>query len=218
MLRFTKSLKEPAGVLLMRSPRSRHPQCCWPCPMNVGCQRHSITTKSNNPFHVLGVSPSSSFRTVQKAFVKLAMEHHPDTAASGKKQDAAINFVRIRQAFERIRDGGRSYQNGDDCSDEHGSETPSWTEDDFLKWFNDQTGLRLTSQQRRELVHLYRSRVPGGRYDGPSWDLARRLVAYQDAFLKKSQQRGRSSTSHGFNANNKTRPPKKSNLRRKRRR
>jgi hypothetical protein len=54
----------------------------------------------------------------------------------------------------------------------------------FLEYFFQQTGLRMSPSQRRELVYLHYTRIPGGgRYDGPSWDIARRLAAEQDVFL-----------------------------------
>ncbi len=143
----------------------------------------NITSRSNNPYLILGVPPSSSFSTVQKAFVKLAFQYHPDTA--GK---VSADFIRIRQAFERIRDAkqsGKSLEQVDDTPSDH-----SWTETDFLNYFHRQTGVRLTSDQRRELVHLYRNRVTGGYYGGHSWDLARRLVSEQDAFLRNMQGGG----------------------------
>lgn len=143
--------------------------------------RRMTTGRCNNPYQILGVSPSSSLQTVQKAFAKLAFQHHPDTAGT-----VSAEFIRIRQAFERIRN---AKQTGTSLEHEE-QKSPrghSWTEADFLNYFHRQTGVRLTSDQREELVHLYRSRVQGGYYGGHSWDLARRLVAEQDAFLRTMQ-------------------------------
>jgi curved DNA-binding protein CbpA len=160
----------------------------------------STRNLSDNPFRVLGIPPNSSMETAQSAFIKLAIQHHPDTNEGDEK--SVQNFVRIRQAFERIRDHsknrakdgtGSRKDDGDDSGYKH--PPGSWTEDDFLQWFFEQTGMRLTSDQRQELVHLHRSRIPGGRYDGPSWELARRLAFEQDAFLHQryqQQQRGHS--------------------------
>jgi hypothetical protein len=135
------------------------------------------TKKNNNPFHILGVPPSSSYQAVQKAFLKLALEYHPDTSS----KDTSEHFVRIRKAFENIRDGtdGTSY------SDKGPSEPDSpWTEQDFLNWLCQNTGIKMTPVQRRELVHLHRSRIPGAYYGGQMYDLARRVVHEQDAFFR----------------------------------
>ena len=144
---------------------------------------------SNNPFHILGIPKNSSVQTAQKAFIKLALQHHPDTS------DAAVSehtdFIRIRQAFERIRDGHknsnrtRNNNKGDSIND---IDRTTWTEEDFLDWFYEQTGFRVSPSQRRELIQLHRSRVPGGQYNGSMWELARRLTQEQDAFLLKQQQ------------------------------
>jgi DnaJ-class molecular chaperone len=157
------------------------------------------------------VPPHSSFETVQKAFVKLALEHHPDTAEHATTE----GFVRIRHAYERIRDGDKknkknpfSRSENDETTTAYNTHNPpqnpgdidraDWTEDDFLDWFHDQTGQRVSSAQRRELIELHRSRVPGAVYQGSMWELARRLAQEQDAFLLKQQQqqqqnRGQSS-------------------------
>ena len=169
---------------------------------NNPTQLRRITTgRSNNPYIILGVPPSASFRTVQKAFAKLAFEHHPDTTSYAKSSATSISedFIRIRHAFERIRDEkqtrkSRSASRTEEDEDQgHHACDPtkySWTETDFLDFFHKQTGIRLSSDQRRELVHLHRSRIQGGYYGGHSWDLARRLVAEQDAFLRNMQGGG----------------------------
>lgn len=195
--------------------------------------RHNHT--GNNPYRILGIPPTSSFATVQKAFVKLAFQHHPDTAGN-----VSADFVRIRQAFERIRNakqGGKSlveqhssrgYADDDDDDDGRGNNTQAhtWTEADFLQYFHRQTGVRLSSEQREELVHLYRNRVPGGYYGGHSWDLARRLVAEQDAFLRNMQGGGSTDVRKGIRRHSGSfvaEPPEEepsgvNNLRRKRKR
>lgn len=134
------------------------------------------TTKFSNPFHVLGVPPSSSYQAVQKAFLKLALEYHPDT--SSKDKDTSEHFVRIRKAFENIRDGTPYSDKGQSEPD------LPWTEQDFLNWFCQNTGIKMTSVQRRELVHLHRSRIPGAYYGGQMYDLAHRVVYEQDAFSR----------------------------------
>jgi len=163
---------------------------------------------TSSPYAILGVSPTSSMETVQKAFVQLALKHHPDTA----KGAAATSFVQIRQAFERIRTEKLGSKDKGYCDnrlvDMDGSE------EEFLDWFHKQSGVRLTSAQRRELVHLYRSRNPNGYYGGHSWDLARRLVMEQDAYLKRASSR----TFNGCEFRKTKTKTKRNSLRRKRKR
>jgi curved DNA-binding protein CbpA len=234
-----------------RQPLLRHPTTSRSVPPPRAVRHYSSTLQRHysNPFRVLGIPPNSSLETAQKAFVKLAIQHHPDTNNKnnheGDDDDASVqHFVRIRQAFERIRDGAKSdddydykNSNNNNSDDEQQQQHPaaSWTEQDFLQWFFEQTGLRFTLDQRRELVNLHRSRVSGGRYDGPSWEIARRLVTEQDAFFRRryqQQQRGEhsfaSSSSSSSSLSSLQRPPggeKKNNsqddsnpIRRKRRR
>jgi curved DNA-binding protein CbpA len=226
---------------------------------------YTMIGKGKNPFHILGVSPDASLETVKKAFTRLALRYHPDTAASAANRgsmdsnnnnnsseardfgeassvSAADQFLLIRQAFERIRDG--SYYNDEADVDQPRRHSPprradaangplhrnvhddyrgGFTEQDFLHYFYQQTGLKLTSAQRRELLHIHQSRVPGGRYDGPSWDIARRLAAEQEVFLqRKSMHRGNHSegsttTTGGWTIFDSDNNNTDKNLRRKRR-
>jgi curved DNA-binding protein CbpA len=191
----------------------------------IRCRYYNSTVQRHySPFRVLGIPPNSSLETARKAFVKLAIQHHPDTNEGDDV--SAQQFMRIRQAFERIRDDGSknvingnfnaSDDDGGDDDEEHPS--ASWTEEDFLQWFFEHTGLRLTSDQRRELVHLYRSRIPGGRYDGPSWELARRLVTEQDAFLRQRHQQQQRGHSFAASSGGKKESSDGNPIRRKRRR
>jgi hypothetical protein len=189
-------------------------------PFEIGCScswEHSkITTRrntggSNNPFDVLGIPKSSSFDTVKRRFIELALQHHPDTSESGKAN--ADYFVRIRQSFERIRKGNGG---GDDDDLDSSQPFEQWTESDFLQWFHQLTGIKLSSAQRRALAEIHRSRIPGGKYDGPSYELAGRLVHEQDAFFSKMQKGGPPPNKES--SNSKSESVDASSLRRKRRR
>lgn len=153
-----------------------------------------------NPFKVLGVSPSSSFETIQKKFTELALRFHPDVhrhQQEGKAVDAsAETFVRIRQAFEHIRKtrngpqqstGPTNTPSNSPLKQQSAHNNYRFSEQDFLNYFAEQTGLRLSSAQRREMIHLYRNR-PQGYYAGHSWDLARRLSFEQDSYLRRMQE------------------------------
>jgi DnaJ-class molecular chaperone len=135
--------------------------------------------------------------TVQKAFTKLALQYHPDLKGktAAESSISTEHFIRIRQAYEKIKKG--DFQEDQSITGRHGKqrygrphhhrhhhENRDFSERAFLQYFFEQTGLRFTSAQRREMILLHRTRIPGGRYDGPSWDIARRLAAEQEVFLE----------------------------------
>jgi curved DNA-binding protein CbpA len=154
-------------------------------------KRRMATTSAKNPFRVLGLPPNVSFPTVQKKFLKLAMKHHPDTKSSiesNAKSDTET-FVLIRSAFEQLRKE-HNRQQLEPRDDKYDAEDV-FTEEDFLDWFHQLTGVRLTSEQRREMVHLYWKEYQpnGGRQSHDhSWDLARRLVSLQDVFFRNREK------------------------------
>ncbi len=143
--------------------------------------------KGKCPWSILGVPRSASKETIQKAFAKLAMQFHPDTASNAR--DASLSteyFIRVRNAYEQIRDGTSTRDGGSFTRHGNPSSTRQdgmFSEEAFLEYFFQQTGLRISSSQRRELLHLYRTRIPGGKYIGPTWDIARRLAVEQNIFL-----------------------------------
>lgn len=173
-----------------RFPPQLVPKC--PPPNSISVRTvGSFSRRTNDPYLILGVPTSSSFRTVQKAFNKLAFQYHPDSTG-GRTSITSTEFIRIRQAYERIRNSkiDKKSMNEEPDSTKIDPSTHALREIDFLDHFHRQTGVRLTSAQRHEIVQLYRSRVPGGFYGGHSWDLARRLVAEQDAFLRNMTHGG----------------------------
>jgi DnaJ domain len=132
------------------------PPTTWWCPsspagrlvhitlLNSRCSRiffSSFGNKKNDPFAILGIPPSSSYDHVKRAFVRLALETHPDrrTAAAVEKNGTSRNqsdgssssgsgsgsvgvnklssnsatheFIVIRQAFEEIHHLRRGTKN-----------------------------------------------------------------------------------------------------------
>ena len=57
---------------------------------------------SDNPYNVLGVSPSASAEEIQSAFRKLAKKHHPDLNPGNQK--AGEQFARISAAYDILGD------------------------------------------------------------------------------------------------------------------
>jgi DnaJ-domain-containing protein 1 len=140
---------------------------------------------SGNPFAVLGVAVNSSFVDVRLAFVKLALEHHPD-----RESGSTEKFLKVRKAFEEIQQG----QNGNDGSSEgnsrnssRGGRTPSgWTQDELREWYQDETGdfatFAITESTRQEVIRVYKTMLKSGKaVKGGYWDFARQLVEEEDA-------------------------------------
>lgn len=153
----------------------------------VVCRR---SFSSQNPFVVLGIPVGSSYDTVRRAFVQLALRHHPDRSKGGS---SAHEFVRIRQAFEAIQEGSAS------------SSPKGWSESEIQDWYRQETGEYLSfdmcEQTRREVVHAYRTLSQGGKDKGGYWEMARQLAERedrgQDGPAETKLLKGDSSTSLG---------------------
>jgi hypothetical protein len=93
----------------------------------------------NCPYQQLNVEKEAEYKVVKKAFLRLAMENHPDTAGhdSEKSKKKALNiFMKARSAFESIvemPDGGSGLKSEHDG---HGMEG-----DEFDSWLKSETGL-----------------------------------------------------------------------------
>jgi hypothetical protein len=106
----------------------------------------------NNPYDVLGIPRNSSADTVKRKFLQLALRHHPDTNDNNRDtKPKADNFVKIRDAFERIKQEFANRNREYDVSS-----TPWFTEQEFDAWFFESTGQRMDAATRREVMHVYR--------------------------------------------------------------
>ena len=95
--------------------------------------------KINCPFKVLGVKENMPYKDVKRAFLKIAMENHPDTAAHKAATEEELNqmrdlFISARTAFESLTE----------CTREGVAIRKSDVEDDemdnFDSWFKSETG------------------------------------------------------------------------------
>lgn len=113
-----------------------------------------------------------TWEQVRQAFVRLALVHHPDsrTDDDNDSSQSVQDFVKVRQAFETIRDRtfastGGSSAHRDAWQVWHGKESPV----DFLMFdMNDKT--------RAEVIHVYKTMSQGGKDQGGYWEMARQLA------------------------------------------
>ena len=54
-----------------------------------------------NPYNILGVSPTASTDDIKKAYRALAMRHHPDR---NPNSNAEVRFNAIKKAYELLSD------------------------------------------------------------------------------------------------------------------
>jgi len=157
-----------------------------------------------NPYSVLGVPATSDYDEVRRAFVRLALDHHPDVRG-GERQEKAVAvaaaaenendaFIRIRLAFEAIREEMR-YSGDDGGGDDNGIEDDDepltdWSAAELREWYRRQTGEWLTfemcEQTRREVIAVYKSMSHGGKDMGGYWDMARQLAEREEARIGSS--------------------------------
>ena len=57
-----------------------------------------------NPYNILGVSPTASTEEIKKAYRSLAMRHHPDR---NTHSSAETRFNAIKAAYELLSDPGK---------------------------------------------------------------------------------------------------------------
>ena len=145
-------------------------------PCTTGIQRQGIRFLSSVscPFHVLGIPRASPYSEVKAAFVKLALEHHPDTSTS-KCPSSGDQFTRIRQAFESIQQ-----VNGQTKVIE---QPQQWSDESLRIWILHETGQNLSFQmnaETRRQVASAASLSQGGLDKGGMWELARTIARQEN--------------------------------------
>ncbi|CAJ1926090.1 unnamed protein product [Cylindrotheca closterium] len=141
-----------------------------------------------NPFDILGIPKTSTYETVKRRFLELALETHPDVvnqsadggdnSASKDPQQLVDEFVKLRQAFEAIR------ENSDGSTGVVGdSEASSWSDESFQAWFHNETGhsdvmFNMDLQTRKEVAEVA-SQAQGGLDHGGMWEMARAMAEQQ---------------------------------------
>ena len=175
--------------------------CCNIVAKKDSSVRRAISTSSSYcPFQILGLpSPSSSslkcvvkYEDVRIAFRKLALQHHPDTAASQSQHaDSTLSsssssstnndtFATIRKAFEDIVEGpngeavlrchdykkSRQYYNNDDMEINRTAVDSSSNDDDSLLHSS------INPQILHEVAQVAEEMNPGGLDKGGMWQYA----------------------------------------------
>jgi hypothetical protein len=140
-------------------------------------------TKVKNPFKVLGVTEETLYKDVKKAFLQIAMKHHPDTSKADTDQEREQMrdvFVNSRIAFESLTAGpdGMAIRK-EDYED---------AMENFDSWFQSETGHKNpfdfdmdpeTMKEVAKMTDTIGGGVGGGMdRDGGMWALAR-LVTQQ---------------------------------------
>lgn len=163
MIRFLLQAHAPQSFLFIRAVSKQY--------------RYLSSSSSSCPFSVLGIPKSSSYKDVKQAFVKLALEHHPDTAE--KKKDDNTSFHDIRQAFESIveTDNGRAVLSTED------QQQQQWTDESLDEWFHQETGQHLgfhmNLKTRQQVAHVSNNMAPGGLDKGGMWAMADHIAKQQ---------------------------------------
>lgn len=143
------------------------------------------------PFETLGVSSTSEdgsipYSTVKKAFFKLALQFHPDTAdkitdTKAQNQDPAELFHQIRTAFESI------IQDPDNPNmailrplEDDDESNSIWKDNrEFDSWFQQETGhhapfmFEMDPETMREVAEMTENNEGGGLDRGGMWHLAK---------------------------------------------
>jgi hypothetical protein len=160
----------------------------------AGRRSYAMTTATtvsidatSNPYRILNVPVNSNYETVKAAFIKAALQHHPDHS---RRTDTGAAFVRVRRAFEEIVSGRPTKDSDGDITDNTDSAAATstvWKSDaEFQEWFRAETGeflsFDMTHDTRQEVIQAYRtmasssSSLAFGADKGGYWEMARRLA------------------------------------------
>jgi DnaJ domain len=131
-------------------------------------RRFYASNRGEDPFRVLGIPRGSTYAEVKKVFLQLALQHHPDqqqNKCNDHNPKTMDHFVRIRQAFEVLREGS--------------GETPSGTDpelQDLVPTNPMMFQFTLDAKTRQEIVDMMDQMEPGGLDSQGTWFMARVLA------------------------------------------
>jgi hypothetical protein len=159
-----------------------------------------------NPFTVLGIPQTSSYDQVKRRFLELALQHHPDLAkknsssrSNNKMNDDdstcsstapcsdADTFIRLRQAFEAVK------ENSSGSASLRRSNDEAWTDEEFQAWFHEETGhgdvmFKMDLKTRKEVIDVAAQQSQGGLDRGGMWAMARSMAEQDQALLHQKAE------------------------------
>jgi DnaJ-class molecular chaperone len=139
--------------------------------------RYSSTARTRSqritcPFQTLGLPKQTEYKVVKKQFLKLALQHHPDTASADKddkkaKAAAIEMFMRVRKAFEQIieLDNGMAGIRSDSEKAMDGEEFNKWFYGETGKYAPDPFDLNLSPETLQEVAEASATQAGLDRYD-----------------------------------------------------
>lgn len=148
---------------------------------NYFSSRRHAKTKQDDPFKILGISIDTPYVEAKKTFLRIAVDHHPDTsgAKTDKERDYSRDvFIRARQAFEQLVEAP-------DGSIWHKKEAEAMP--NFDDWFLRETGLNspfdvnLDPQTIKEVAAMTEEYGGGLDRDGGMWQLAKSITTAHKA-------------------------------------
>ena len=125
-----------------------------------------------------------------------------DNNSEEEKKPNVEEFIRLRKAFEAIRESSdgtaRLVEEGD---------ASSWSDDNFQAWFYEETGhqdvmFKMDFGTRKEVIDIANNQSQGGLDKGGMWEMAR-TMAQQEENLKKKKHHYSMSSSIGLESGSK---------------
>ena len=134
------------------------------------------------PFKTLKISQNTSYQDAKKAFLKIAMNNHPDTAtveSDDHRKKLRDRFIAARQAFEALVEA----PDGSICLKEDLREKGR-EDGKFDEWFENETGysnpfeyVDLDPQVMQEVADMTDKMGGGFDRDGGMWTLANMVTS-----------------------------------------
>jgi hypothetical protein len=139
------------------------------------------------PFSVLGLASNNApaYKEVKRKFVELALQHHPDRSGG-----SADSFLKVRQAFEAIRELPDGTCTLSDQLDGLKSAGNSWSDDRISDWFFRETGQSISFRidyATRKQIAIAATLAPGGLDRGGMWEMAR-MIAQEERCNPSSEE------------------------------
>jgi len=98
-------------------------------------EKHQKMAARKDYYKVLGVDKAANPRDISKAFRTLAREKHPDKCSTEEKQNCALEFQDINEAYEVLSDEDkkRRYDSGEDLqmTQQHQQQAFRWSSGGF---------------------------------------------------------------------------------------